>query len=330
MNYPTLSLSADSIQRAFSKRNIAVKNKPLTKTITQPGKKDNMSEPFNQSKDGEIKDCNNCDYKTSTYEDLFDHIKKTHVRQGLKHKCPLCDFSNIIPARVKAHLYEVHLKIGTMKKCDECDYENLKYNNLYVHKRQNHMKHLKQKCTECENTYSYLSKLKQHFNQVHQRIRRKQNNLYKVICRKQICPDFQTKGCKQIEDHSLFVCDQCPFSSRRKDMTQSHVQFVHEGVIFKCDQCTICTVKTRGALERHVLLKHPGPEQKANPLLCTEIECTFISFIDRDMKRHVQEKHEGLIRYRCDIMNCNFGTYHKKTLSYHTKSYSFVTAVVHV
>ena len=89
-----------------------------------------MPEHLNQSKDGEIKDCNNCDYKTSTYEDLFDHIKKTHVRQGLKHKCPLCDFSNIIPVRVKAHLYEVHLKIGIMKKCDECDYENVKYNNI--------------------------------------------------------------------------------------------------------------------------------------------------------------------------------------------------------
>ena len=145
--------------------------------------------------------------------------------------------------------------------------------------------------------------------------------MYKVICRKQICPDFQTKGCKQIEDHSLFVCDQCPFSSRRKDMTQSHVQFVHEGVIFKCDQCTICTVKTRGALERHVLLKHPGPEQKANPLLCTEIECTFMTVADIDVKRHTREKHEGRIKYRCNIMNCNYGTERQKDLHYHTKSH---------
>ena len=89
MNYPSLSLSADSIERAFSIRNVAVKQRPLTKTIAQPGKKDNMPKPLDQSKDGEIKDCNNCDYKTSTYEDLFDHIKKTHVRQGLKQNA-LC------------------------------------------------------------------------------------------------------------------------------------------------------------------------------------------------------------------------------------------------
>ena len=81
MNYPSLSLSAHSIERAFSERNVAVKNRPLTKTIAQPGKKDTIPESNFKLK-GEIKDCNNCDYKTSTYEDLFDHIKKTHVRQG--------------------------------------------------------------------------------------------------------------------------------------------------------------------------------------------------------------------------------------------------------
>ena len=208
-----------------------------------------MPEPLNQSKDGEIKDCNNCDYKTSTYEDLFDHIKKTHVRQGLKHKCPLCDFSNIIPVRVKTHLYEVHLKIGIMKKCDECDYENVKYNNLYVHKRQYHMKDMKQKCTECENTYSYPSKLKQHFNQVHLKIRRKQygkqNNVYKIKCRKQFCLDFQTGSCKELENHKLISCDQCSFSNAKKEMLKSHMQSVHEGVIFKCDQCTECMSKPK-------------------------------------------------------------------------------------
>ena len=212
MNYPSLSLSAESIERAFSRGNAAPRKRSQTKTI----KKDNISEPpMNQSnfKNREIKDCNNCEYKTSTYEDLFDHIKQYHRRQGINHKCPLCNFSNNIPARVKTHLYEVHLKIGKMKKCEECDYKNVKGNNLYVHKRQNHMKHLKQKCTECEKTYYYPSKLKQHFNQVHLGIRRRQKNLYKMICRQQICSNFQTTNCGQLEKHALFVCDQCPFSS---------------------------------------------------------------------------------------------------------------------
>ena len=317
MNYPSLSLNKDSIERAFSERKIAVKK---TKTIAQPGNKDNISEPLFQSKNGEIKDCDNCDYKSSTYEDLFHHIKQTHLRQ--MHKCPLCNFSKHSLSRVKNHLYEVHLKIGTLKKCDECDYENVKGNNLYVHKRQNHMKHLKQKCTACNFTTSYPSKLKQHFNQVHLKIQRKQK-MYPTICRKKFCPEFHTKNCKELVKHSLFYCDQCSFSSPRNDSVKSHIQYVHDGVIFKCEECTGYIVKTKSALERHVLSKHPGSQQKSNPIFCKEDECTFVTVVDIDMKRHTRAKHEGVIKYRCNIMNCNYGTESKKAFGYHTKSHTF-------
>ena len=104
-------------------------------------------------------------------------------------------------------------------------------------------------------------------------------------------------------------------------MLKSHMQSVHEGVIFKCDQCTECIVKTKKGLKKHVLSKHPSPEQKANPLLCTEDEYTFMTVADIDMKRHMREKHEGRIKYRCNIMNCNYGTERQKDLLYHTKSH---------
>ena len=176
MNYPSLSLSAESIEKAFSGRKTpAPQNRSLTKSVTQSAK--NLPEPQSKSnfRNGETKNCDNCDYKAATYEDMFDHVSKTHSRQGIRHRCPHCDFSNKIPARIKQHVYEVHLKTGSMKKCDECDYENVKGSNLYVHKRQHHMKQLKQKCSECDNTYHYPSTLKKHFKQVHLKIRRKQN-----------------------------------------------------------------------------------------------------------------------------------------------------------
>ena len=123
MNYPSLSLSAESIERAFSEK----KNMSLPKIIT--GKKDNKSEPQDQLyvKNGETKDCYNCDFKTSKYEDLFDHIRQSHFGQGKRHKCPECNFTNSILFRIKRHLYEVHLKSGQMKECDHCDYTNIRY-----------------------------------------------------------------------------------------------------------------------------------------------------------------------------------------------------------
>ena len=75
-------------------------------------------------------------------------------------------------------------------------------------------------------------------------------------------------------------------------------------------------------IDRHLLSKHPGPEQKANPMFCTEDECTFVTVVDTDMKRHMKEKHEGMIKYKCNIMNCNYGTESKKAFHYHTKSHS--------
>ena len=248
MNYPSLSLNAELIGRVFSQRNTAPEDRSLSKIITKSGKQNNMSEPQGQSNvNGEVKVCDHCDYKTSMYEDMFNHIRQSHSGQGIKHKCPECNLTNTTLFRIKRHLYEVHLKIGQMKKCDHCDYTNLKYDNLYIHKRQHHMSHLKQKCTECENTYSYHSKLKKHFNEVHLKIQRNQQGqkMYPTICRKNICPEFHTKRCKELEKHSLFYCDQCSFSSPRNDKIKFHVQNVHEGVIFKCEKCTACTVKER-------------------------------------------------------------------------------------
>ena len=52
-----------------------------------------------------------------------------------------------------------------------------------------------------------------------------------------------------------------------------------------------------------------------------EDEYTFMTVADIDMKRHMREKHEGRIKYRCNIMNCNYGTERQKDLHYHTKSH---------
>ena len=299
MNYPSLSLSADDIERAFSGKN----TKSLIKA--NPVKKDTNFDQYETAfKDGKTRVCDHCDYETSTYEDMFNHTEKRHKRRGLKHKCPECDFSKSAISRVKAHLYQVHLKIGRLKKCDQCDYENLFNNNLYVHKRTHHMEDMKQKCSECDKSYHYQSKLKQHFNQVHLKIRRIQKNYQgHKICRVKNCPDFNTTDCEELDTHSQYFCDQCPFVSQRKDTTDSHIQFAHNGVVFKCDLCTEYTVQTKSALERHMKLKHPGPGQKVEYLVCTEDGCSYKTVaINSDMKRHIREQHEGLKPYNYNTL----------------------------
>ena len=54
-------------------------------------------------KDGKVRACDDCNYKTSIFEDLYDHTKKSQV--GQKLKCPECDFAKSPIFRVKDHLY---------------------------------------------------------------------------------------------------------------------------------------------------------------------------------------------------------------------------------
>ena len=111
------------------------------------------------------------------------------------------------------------------------------------------------------------------------------------------CPecDFAKSPIFREKDHlySQFVCDQCPFISRSKDDTDSHIQFAHDGVVLKCDLCTECTVQTKKALKRHMKLDHPVPGQEAKHLVCTEDECSD-TFENYEMKRHIRGQHEGL------------------------------------
>ena len=90
--------------------------------------------------------------------------------------------------------------------------------------------------------------------------------------------------------YSQFFCDQ-----RSKDATEYHIiiQSAHDGVVFKGDLCTECTVQTKKALERHKKLDHPVPGQEAKHLVCTEDECSY-TFENYEMKRHIRGQHEGL------------------------------------
>ena len=67
-----------------------------------------------------------------------------------------------------------------------------------------------------------------------------------------------------------------------------------DGVVFKGDLCTECTVQTKKAPERHMKLDHPVPGQEAKHLVCTEDECSYKTVENCEMKRHIRGQHEGL------------------------------------
>ena len=122
------------------------------------------------------------------------------------------------------------------EQCEKCDYKTSIVSNMYKHNRIKHSD-IKHKCTECNFTHTFPTKVRTHHRQVHLGIRRNQIQT-KPKCRKLICKDVGKSDCKEFL-HFLFFCAQCDFSTKSNYTLKSHNNTVHEGLIesFPCNQC---------------------------------------------------------------------------------------------
>ena len=50
---------------------------------------------------------------------------------------------------------------------------------------------------------------------------------------------------------------------------------------------------------------------------CTEDGCSYKTTNRGDLRSHNDAKHEGLVRYKCTLMNCSFGTIYENSLKLH-------------
>ena len=160
--------------------------------------------------------------------------------------------------------------------CNVCDYKTSNINYISVHKLQAHSG-IKQKCTECTYSHYFSTKVITHFKQVHLKIPKK-SNLYTRFC------------------------DECMFQTKRSELLKHHKESVHEGIIYSCNDCNFQTNR-KGYLDQHNIAKHLGII-----LSCDEEQCIFKTTSKRSLTNHKARKHGGILRFRCDFMNCLFGT----------------------
>ena len=215
---------------------------------------------------------------------------------------------------------ELRLQSGEVDECDQCEFKTAKFEAMYRHKREKHMG-LEKKCTDCDYTNIYPNRMKKHFNQVHRGIKRK--NFEK--CRRESCEYAGTTNCLELESHSLFICQKCQLSFERSDSFKFHNEKIHEGVIFKCSYCDVYSNAKKSNLERHVLSKHSENEvkrqrQRRTLKFCEEEGCTYADS-NGELKKHMERKHEGIVRFKCHVMNCTFGSSQHKDLRRHAKTH---------
>ena len=83
-------------------------------------------------------------------------------------------------------------------------------------------------------------------------------------------------------ENELFHCEQCEYSSPRKDRLRQHIRSKHKEKNIKCDQCDFVT-DTNPALKKHVNAIHVIK-------VCNE--CDFETKSIRKMKRHKDTQHQ--------------------------------------
>ena len=232
------------------------------------------------------------------------------------------------PGAMRAKLHdqkqkELLSKNPVLEECDQCDYKTSKYKAMYRHKRERHTV-VRQKCTDCEYSNIYPNRIRTHFKQVHMGMKRAR---VPGRCRREWCEDFDTANCLQLQEHSLVVCDECNLSFERSDALKFHKDKIHLGLVFNCNFCETYSTSNKYSLARHISSKHSdgkyGWKENRKPRSCPEEGCRYIDYSGQ-LKQHIERKHEGVVRFKCQVMNCSFGSSCRKDLTRHMKTHDSV------
>ena len=313
MEYPSLSLSVESIQNAFKVK------QPGSNNFMQGKPKKNF-----QLKESTEQTCEKCPFQTSNPQTMRYHIASKH--SAMMQKCNLCDYSHAYSSKMREHVRGVHQ--DTMETCEKCDFKTQKYETLRSHVKTKHSK-VKKKCTECDYSHAIGSKVKSHHRQVHLGVKRIQRM---VVCRQDDCQYLGMNNCPESE-HCLLYCEQCEYSTRVSRYLKIHLQNVHssenvytpaDGLILTCKQCDYKT-SWSSCLTRHKVSKHMDEQTKQEHINwreCTFENCLFKTPMPVVLKRHIESKHEGIVHFRCKYMNCAYMTDNKKSFKDHSGTHN--------
>ena len=106
-----------------------------------------------------------------------------------------------------------------------------------------------------------------------------------------------------------YACDQCDYQSAKPSNLNRHIQSRHEGVRYPCNQCYYKTAD-KGNLNKHIQARHDGGKYACE-------ECDYKAAQKRDFKAHIESKHEGVL-YFCD--QCDYKSTTQRSLGRHIES----------
>ena len=111
-------------------------------------------------------------------------------------------------------------------------------------------------------------------------------------------------------DSSRSKCSECDKQYAGPEGLKYHVQSVHKGIRYNCNQCDDKMFTSKCQLKRHIEAIHENIRYACD-------QCAK-QFTDEDnLKKHIENKHEG-IKYPCN--HCDYQAPVKKALGIHIRS----------
>ena len=84
-----------------------------------------------------------------------------------------------------------------------------------------------------------------------------------------------------------------------------------------------CTYKTlyKYDFKKHISGKHIE-ESMQKKYTCDYEGCTYKTLYMHKLRNHIETEHEGIVRFRCEFMNCNFVTNERRAMKDHTEKHN--------
>mgnify|MGYP003330330435 CR=1 FL=1 len=110
----------------------------------------------------------------------------------------------------------------------------------------------------------------------------------------------------QKEKTGQFVCPECGIVVVRKSSLKTHIQEVHQGIMYPCDQCPH-QARSKRSLKYHIETSHEGKRYYCD-------QCEYAAISNGNLKKHIRETHCER-NHKCD--NCDFKAKTAETLKAH-------------
>lgn len=240
------------------------------------------------------------------------HIKAEPAEKNIskpdrqyKHSCKYCDYRCDNISCMKKH--EMKHTGERPYQCEYCEHKSKSKTELSYHQAAKHATGEPWKCDVCKASFTTNWFLKQHRDEEHYGVEKKEKEKEKPVCAQcESTFDCKTdlhKHMKSVHNNmGEYQCDQCPYQSWTKKLLNRHIVDQHE-ITTRQYHCQFCgkSFKRKGEVKKHERI-----HSSEKPFKCEYCNQQFRT--KYPLSLHTAAKHGSERPYQCELCPKKYAT----------------------